>query len=203
MKILTRYFFLMVAWLIFGCSEKKEAMENYSSSAIPAVQTGFTKGTTATVEVHWMSFAEALEKSKTKRLPVFIDVYTDWCGWCKVMDKKTFSDPEVAALLNQKFYPVKFDAEQREDITFKGTTYKFVASGRSGYHEFAAALLNNELSYPTVVFLNEDFGMISPVKGYREAPEFHMLAKFIGEGAYKTMTFEAWQKTYTSPYANK
>lgn len=150
--------------------------------------------------VQWMTLEEALQKSKTEKRPVFIDVYTDWCGWCKVMDKNTFNDPKVSRLLNEKFYPVKFNGEQKEDVVFHGTTYKFVASGRSGYHELAAALLNNQLSYPTVVFLNEKFEMLQPLPGYRKPEEFHMIAQFIGEGHYKTIKWTDWQTKYKSPY---
>jgi len=150
--------------------------------------------------VNWMTFEEAVAKSKNQARPIFIDVYTDWCGWCKVMDKNTFSDPQVARLLNEKFYAVKFNAEQHEDVLYNGKTYKFVASGRSGYHELAAALLNNQLSYPTVVFLDDKFNMIQPLPGYRQAAEFHKIAQFIGEGAYKTTKWNDWQNTYKSPY---
>jgi thioredoxin-related protein len=150
--------------------------------------------------VKWITFEQALEKSKTEKRKIFIDVYTDWCGWCKVMDKKTFTDPQVSKLLNEKFYAVKFNAEQRADVNFNGTVFKFIESGHNGYHQLAAALLNNQLSYPTVVFLDEDFKMVQPVAGYREAPEFHKIAQFIGEGFYKTVKWEDFQKTYKSPY---
>ncbi len=150
--------------------------------------------------VKWLTFEQALEKAKTEKRPIFIDVYTDWCGWCKVMDKNTFSDPQVSKLLNEKFYAVKFNAEQHADIVFQGTTFKYVASGNSGYHQLAAALLNNQLSYPTVVFLNEDFGMIQPLPGYKKADEFHKIAQFIGEGYYKTLKWDAFQNQYKSPY---
>lgn len=147
--------------------------------------------------VQWLTFEEAVEKSKTEKRKIFIDVYTDWCGWCKVMDKKTFSQPAVARLLNEKYYPVKFNAEQREDVIFRGTTFKFVAYGNRGTHQLAAALLNNQLSYPSVVFLNEDFAIIDIVKGYREAPDFHKIADFYA-GDYKDVS--AWQSQYKSPF---
>lgn len=150
--------------------------------------------------VKWMSFEEAIEKSKTEKRRIFIDVYTDWCGWCKVMDKNTFSEPKVAKILNEQFYPVKFDAEQKEDVIFNGTTFKFVPSGNKGYHQLAAALLNNQLSYPTVVFLDEDFKMIQPLAGYQKAPEFHKIIQFIGEGHYKKTKWDEWQSIYKSPY---
>jgi thioredoxin-related protein len=150
--------------------------------------------------VQWLTFDEALKKSKAEKRPIFIDVYTDWCGWCKVMDKNTFNEPEVAKLLNTKFYAVKFNAEQKEDVVFNGTTFKFVVSGQNGYHQLAAALLNNQLSYPTVVFLNENFEILQPLAGYRKAPEFHKMAQYIGEGHYKNVKWEQWETQYASPY---
>lgn len=157
-------------------------------------------GKTADGPVKWLTFEEAQKRSKAEKRPVFIDVYTDWCGWCKVMDKNTFSDPAVAKLLNEKFYAVKFNGEQKEDVIFDGNTFKFVPSGRNGYHQLAAALLNNQLSYPTVVFLDENFKMIQPLPGYRKAPEFHMIAQFIGDGYYKTVKWDDFQGQYKSPY---
>ncbi len=150
--------------------------------------------------VKWMTFEEAVEKSKTEKRKIFIDVYTDWCGWCKVMDKNTFSEEKIAKILNEQFYPVKFDAEQTEDVVFNGTTFKFVPSGNKGYHQLAAALLNNQLSYPTVVFLDEEFRMIQPLAGYQKAPEFHKIIQFIGGDHYKKTKWEEWQTIYKSPY---
>jgi len=151
-------------------------------------------------DVQWLTLAEAMKKAEKEKRPIFVDVYTDWCGWCKVMDRETFSDPKVAQLLNEKFYPVKFNAEQTEDVKFKGTTFKYVGEGGRGVHQLAAALLGNKLSYPTVVFLNEEFGMIQPLPGYHDAPQFHKIAQFYGEGHYKTVKWEAWQTTYKSPF---
>ncbi|MFN3840348.1 MAG: thioredoxin family protein [Cyclobacteriaceae bacterium] len=150
--------------------------------------------------VKWMTFEEAVERAKTEKRKIFIDVYTDWCGWCKVMDKNTFSDPKIAEILNTRFYPVKFDAEQREDVEFNGHTFKFVPYGNKGTHQLAAALLNNELSYPTVVFLDEEFRMIQPLKGYQDARQFHPIIQYIGEGHYKSIKWDVWQAQYKSPY---
>ena len=101
--------------------------------------------------VKWLSFEEAVALNKKDKKQIFIDVYTTWCGPCKMMDKYTFTDPEVAKILNRDFYPVKLNAEQRENIAFEGTTFKFIPNGASGYHQLAAALLNNKLQYPTFV----------------------------------------------------
>lgn len=154
----------------------------------------------ASATVNWMTFEEAVKRSKTEKRKIFIDVYTDWCGWCKVMDKKTFAEPAVAKLLNEQYYPVKFNAEQREDVVYNGTTFKFIEHGGRGTHQLAAALLNNQLSYPSAVFLNEDFAIVHILKGFRQAPEFHKIAEFIGGDHYKTTKMEAWEPNYQSPF---
>ncbi|MEM9389447.1 MAG: DUF255 domain-containing protein [Bacteroidota bacterium] len=157
---------------------------------------GFTKPTESTV--NWLSFEEAVEKSKSEKRKIFIDVYTNWCGWCKVMDKNTFNNPEIAQYLNENFYPVKFNAEQKEDIEFNGSTFKFVPSGQRGYHQLAAALLNNKLSYPTVVFLDENFAMIQPLPGYQKPDQFEKVIKFIGGDHFKNTSWQDWQNKFVS-----
>lgn len=153
-------------------------------------------------QVNWMTFEQAVERSKKEKRKIFIDVYTDWCGYCKIMDRNTFNDPEVARILNENFYPVKFNAEQRDDVEFDGHVFKFVPAGR--YHELAASLLGNKLSYPTVVFLTEDFEIImGPFPGYRPAQQFHMIAQYIGEDHFRSKTWQEFQQTYKSPYARK
>lgn len=160
------------------------------------------------VKVNWITFEEAVERSKKEKRKIFIDVYTDWCGWCKVMDNKTFTDPEVAKLLNEKFWAVKFNAEQRADVVYNGTTFKFVESGRSGYHQLAAALLNNQLSYPNFVFLNDQFHIIPVIQGqaslpgYRKPEDFHLFLSFVANDHFRKMKIEEYQRVYQSPYAS-
>lgn len=146
-------------------------------------------------KVNWMSWDEAAALAASEENPkkIFVDVYTDWCGWCKKMDKDTFQNPEVAAYMDSNFYMVKLDGEQKEDIEFKGKTFKFIASGRRGYHEFAATLLNGKLSYPTTVFLDEEMNMLSPVPGYQTPEPFLQIARYFGENIHKE---KDW-KTYT------
>jgi len=143
-------------------------------------------------KIQWMSIEEAYALTLTETSPkkIFIDVYTDWCGWCKRMDKATFQNPEVAAYMNEHYYNVKFDAEQKESIEMLGNTFKFIPQGNRGYHELAAALLNGKMSYPTVVFMNPKFEMLSPVPGYQEAGPFMNIAKYFGDNIY---TEKSWQ----------
>lgn len=76
-------------------------------------------------KVRWYSWDEAVKANTLKKKKIFIDVYTDWCGWCKTMDRETFSNDDVANYLNENFYPVKLNAEQKEDIYFGQDTFRF------------------------------------------------------------------------------
>lgn len=149
--------------------------------------------------VKWHSIEEAFELNKKQPKKIMIDVYTDWCTWCKVMDTMTFRNQVIADYINMNFYAVKFNAEQKEDVVLNGKTYKFVASGRRGYNELAAELLNGQLGYPSVVFLDEKTNMIQPVQGYIKAKPFDQIIKFIGGDAYKTTKWEDFQAGYVSP----
>ncbi len=145
-------------------------------------------------EVTWLSWNEAYELSQTDKNPkkLFIDVYTDWCGWCKKMDKDTFQNPEVAAYMQANFYMVKLDGEGKEEITYNGKTFKFIPQGRRGYHEFAAALMQGKMSYPTVIFLDEKLGMLSPVPGYQKVEPFMQIARYFGDNIYKEKDWKTY-----------
>jgi thioredoxin-related protein len=154
-------------------------------------------------EIKWYTIEQAIELNRKEPKKLMVDVYTDWCVWCKVMDKNTFGNAIIAAYLNEKYYPVKLNAEQKENITIGDDTYKFVAQGRRGYHELAAALLNGNLGYPAIVFLDEQIRIIQPFQGYIKARQFDEIMRFIGDEYYKTTTWDKFVATYQSPIADE
>lgn len=148
-----------------------------------------------TAQVKWYTWDEAIKAAEKSPKKVFVDVYTQWCGWCKKMDQTTFADPKVAAYLNKNFYPVKFDAEQKESINYKNNVLKYRADvGRRGLHELAYALLDGRTSYPSYVYLDEKQDRITISPGYKEAGPFLKELKFISEEHYKTTTYDDYVK---------
>lgn len=155
---------------------------------------------TAQEVINWMSFTELETAMASEPRPVFIDFYTNWCGWCKRMDKSTFVDKEVVNYINRRFYAVKFDAEQKEPVTYKGKTFKFVPSGRRGYNELAAAYLRGQMSYPTYVVLKADFDIITAIKGYQTAEQLLPMLTYLGEEHYLD---QEWQDYLLQHKSNK
>ena len=154
-------------------------------------------------KINWMTIEEAQEAMKKEPKKVMIDVYTSWCGPCKMLDKNTFSNSDLAAYVNEHYYAVKFNAESPEDVVFKGQTFSnpnYVPNkpGRNGVNEFSRALQVS--AYPTVVFLDEELNMLMPLRGYRTPQQMEVFLKVFGSDKYKDFQsseeWESYQKSF-------
>ncbi|MFK7774975.1 MAG: thioredoxin family protein [Saprospiraceae bacterium] len=128
-------------------------------------------------EIKWYTLEEALIAQEKNDKKIFIDMYTDWCGWCKVMDKKTFTNPEVIQYMNENFYAVKFNAEQKEAITYKGKKYEFIPTGKRGIHRLAYELMDKSATYPSFVLLDENLNSLGIITGYKTPAPFLSILK--------------------------
>jgi thioredoxin-related protein len=136
-------------------------------------------------KIRWYSLKEAIELNSKEPRKFMVDVYTDWCGWCKRMDATTFSDDAIAEYVNENFYAVKFNAEMKDSLTLGERTYHFVDNGRRGYHEVAAILTKGRLSYPTIVYLDEELRHIGVEPGYKTAAQLSQKLIYYKEEKYK------------------
>ncbi len=143
--------------------------------------------------VKWYSIEEALALTAKEPRILVIDVYTDWCGWCKRMDAATFSNKEIAATLNKDFYPVKLNAEGKDSIVIGDKSYKFVDNGRRGYHELAAIVTKGRLSYPTISVVDERGRVLNAYPGYKDADQFKLFLAYFNEDAYMDKTWEEYR----------
>ena len=170
--------FLLFGWItIFACAQK--------FAPEPA-------------KVEWMTLEQVAASMQKEKRPILIDLYTDWCGWCKVMDKKTYSNKNVSAYLQQKFYAVKLNAEGTQSITWNGKTYKF----NPGYktHDFAIYLTGGQLSYPTTVVIPVEEAQPQAIPGFMEPKDFEVIVKYFGEGKFGKVPFNQYQQKFKSTW---
>ena len=138
-------------------------------------------------EIQWMTLAEALEAQKTAPKKIFMDVYTKWCGPCKLLDKKTFANRDVARYISEHYYAVKFNAEGNEEIAFydqvfRNPNYDPNRKSRNATHQFTQFL--GIRGYPTMVFFSEEGDPIMPVVGYYNPQQLEPYLKMIKQGDY-------------------
>ena len=153
---------------------------------------------TAQNSINWLSFEEALEKSKENPKPILVDLYTDWCGWCKKMDATTYKNGGIIKYINDNYYAVKMDGEGKDDISFQGKTFKYVQQGRSKYHQLAAAIMKGKMSYPSTAFFDKEQKLIQTVPGYLETLRFEKILAFFNDDNYKKTSWKEFEENFKS-----
>ena len=158
-------------------------------------------------KINWISLEQAVEAQAASPKKIMMDVYTLWCGPCKMLDKNTFQHPDVVKYVNEHYYAVKFNAEGNEKINFKdylfeNPDYDPNRSGRNAQHQLAGAL--RITAYPTIVFFNESGETLLPVPGYKTPSQLELYLKlFLNDDHEKINTQEQWdqyQKDFVSQF---
>lgn len=150
--------------------------------------------------VNWLTFKEAQEKNKLMQRPLLIDLYTDWCGWCKHMMKTTYSNPGIANYINTNFYPVKFDAETKDTIEYNGKIYKPLSKDPKTPHELTLKFLGEKLSYPSTVFTTNKYEYNLLTQGFLEEKKLEPLLVFMVENAWQTAAFDEFNKHFLNAF---
>ncbi|AXT20977.1 DUF255 domain-containing protein [Flavobacteriaceae bacterium AU392] len=167
------------------------------------ILTLFTSVNIIAQEINWMTLEEAVALQKENPKKIIMDAYTNWCGPCKILDSKTFHNPDVVKYVNENYYAVKFNAEGNSEINFKNKVYKNpgykaeLANRRNSPHEFSIYL--GIRAYPTIVFMDEQGNLLAPIVGFKQPQELELYLKLFKTDAYKTLTSqEAFDKYYAS-----
>jgi thioredoxin-related protein len=158
--------------------------------------------------IEWVNVNELPDLQKREPRKVIIDVYTEWCGPCKMMNANTFSNPEVVKYINEKFYAVKFNAEGNEEIEFRGHSFgnpdfdPAKTKGRNGTHQFTKAIapVNGRIAYPTVVYLDEELNLLTPVQGYLTPEQIEPIIKFFGDNIFLSQSYEDFTKNFQGSF---
>tara|TARA_B100001079_G_scaffold127238_1_gene109076 strand:- start:333 stop:878 length:546 start_codon:yes stop_codon:yes gene_type:complete len=153
--------------------------------------------------IQWMSLDEARAAQKVNPKKIFMDVYTNWCGPCKLLEKNTFQNPDVSRYISENYYAVKFNAEGTDEIkfynqTFSNPNYDPNRKGRNATHQFTQFL--GVKGYPTMVFFSEDGDPIMPLVGYYKPKQIELYLKMIKQGDYQVFSkpedFENYKKNF-------
>ena len=164
----------------------------------------FTSVNITAQEINWVTLNEAIELQKKTPKKIMMDVYTNWCGPCKMLDRNTFQNADVAKYVNDNYYAVKFNGEGNEEVTLKGKVFanpKYNpanANRRNAAHELAGYLQIS--AYPTIVFFDEKADVIAPIRGYQTPPQLELYLKLFKADEHKSIDtqekFSAYAKAF-------
>ena len=137
----------------------------------------------------WKSFDEGVDLARKTNKKILVDVYTDWCGWCKKMDSDVYSQQDVIEILNAGFVLVKLNAESDKSLTYKERTLTEA--------QFASAV--GVTGYPSTLFFESSGKPITLLPGFVPAPKFVPILRYISENHYQTVSFEKYLSKTGSP----
>ena len=149
-------------------------------------------------KIDWLSINEVNIKLQENPQPVLIDLYTDWCYWCKVMDKKTYSNSKVIEYINTHFYAVKLNAETRDSVLWNGKGFKYDVQNK--INEFSLYVTQGQLAFPNTVIFPDSKQMPASIPGYIEPQEIEVILRYFGDGVYKTKNFNEYSANFKSTW---
>lgn len=149
-------------------------------------------------KVNWITLQELKEAYAKQPKPIIIDVYTNWCGWCRVMDKETYSQESVANYINENYYAVKFNAETKDTVEFDGKKFGYNRAYKA--NDLAVYLLDGRMGYPSTILMASINAQPSPLSGFLKPSELEPPLRFIGDGVYKAKEFPEYMKDFTAKW---
>jgi thioredoxin-related protein len=149
-------------------------------------------------KINWLTVEELNSKMKSEPKPVIIDLYTNWCYWCKVMDKKTYTNPKVISYINEHFYAVKVNAETKEAVNWDNRKYDY--NNKDRVNDFALYLTQGQLEFPNTVIFPDLQKTPAAIPGFMEPQEIEIILKYFGDEVYKQQNFTQYSANFKSTW---
>lgn len=139
-------------------------------------------------KVEWLSFDAATERAAKEDKHVIVDIFTTWCGWCKVMERQTYNHPEVAAYLRENFFLAKVNGEASGKVHWQGKEMT--------ERQLAKAL--GVTGYPATYFLKPNADLLGGVSGYIQQPDFMIYARYVNTRWYEKGNIQSYADSLRS-----
>ena len=153
-------------------------------------------------EINWYSFPVAVQKAFAEKKPVFVDVYTDWCGWCKRMMREAFADSIVENYINTNFYAAKFNAESTDPVKVQNMVFRDTVIQGKKIHQLALRLLNGRPAYPTLVYITPD-GKQHTKPGYLKSDGLMLQLVYYAEKGYlSSINYDLFKTQFNRSFPN-
>jgi thioredoxin-related protein len=151
-------------------------------------------------KIEWLSFEEAVKRNDKVPKKFIVNIYTDWCGWCKKMDASTFKNQAVIKYIQSNYWAVKLNAERKDTVILGQQMFvNENTDQRRGAHQLAIALLNGKMTYPTMVYLDEKVELMHPpIAGYQDAKSLEEIIHYFGDGFYQSTPWDKYLKEFKS-----
>ena len=159
---------VLAATCTFACAKEEAAKQQSGSTSPGTVQE-------RKAQVQWLDFDDGLARARSTRRPIMINFYTDWCVYCKKLDRETLQDPEVARTLESGFIAIRLNAENGKGrLSYRGKSFS--------HAEFSRYF--GVTSFPSIAFLNDTGEPITMVPGFVPAPQFSVFLNYIRRECY-------------------
>jgi len=176
-------------------------MSKFSSGLVIAlvslVSFGFKHAADIKTKVNWQTTDEVTTQYTAEKKPIIVDIYTDWCHYCKVMDKTTYSNDSVANYINKHFYRAKLNAESKTAFNWMGKSYNYIPKFK--LNELVINLTKGNIVYPSTVIIPPN-GEPQSVGGALSVKELELLIKYFGEDKFGKVSWEDYLKTFKSTW---